>query len=867
MGGKSLEKFRLEYDKLHHTLKQSHENERRLIRRCRELNNEIAANATKIQTALRLSVQDQNSITLLKKELDKAWKMVDGAQEKEKRARETIQRLKVEIQNLSMLVDQGAGLSIGQENAVNELLKIKDDLTREVAIHTSTLERRTREIQELKQTQGELFTKIADLERQRAVLMDEKKQLQDQVMRERSEAMTCRTSMVDAQQSLEVAHQEKKQLEHALRGEKEKVEKLDKFARGLENEKAKLEVSVVELHKSKAELDKEKQALKTQEQTLKKDKSQVEQALEEKKKELLTAEEAVRAEEMRRKRVEKERDMMREKKNQAEKYKDWLRDQMKTVLASVKSQRDDAAVDEAMVKELQQHVKRLHHAMNLANQTNQDQYKLVEDSELIKKSLEDDILAHKHEEQALRKRNYQLEKQKEKHAMSATTWHAKFVEAQEQVKLKEMENHELSKQIVDERNKLRLQQTLYEQVRSDRNKFSKQQAQQKDDIAEMQRKFKIMSHQIEQLKEEVQNKDNALINEHFAYKRMQAEMKVARRKLAKRKEVLATADQVLSSQDAEIKALRRQVMEAEEAHRQQEHAYDELMQERDILGTQLIRRNDELALLYEKVRIQQSTLNKGEVQYRERLQDLRALKIAINNLKQELMLRSQEVTTVDALKNEVYHVQRELLQERTKVKALSEELENPMNVHRWRSLEGSDPKKHELIQKIQMLQRRLISKTEEAVGKDMRLEEKEKLYQALKTSVARQPGPELAQQLIKYQTLLKEKTMQMKSMAAELNMFQAQANEFKYKADRLSFENQDVKRKYFEQRRQVQVAKDSVRAKVSARDPLFQQQRAFFNTQPKIAGGGYNLSQTVPSAAAASTVPVSALPQQVPPPQ
>ena len=36
-----------------------------------------------------------------------------------------------------------------------------------------------------------------------------------------------------------------------------------------------------------------------------------------------------------------------------------------------------------------------------------------------------------------------------------------------------------------------------------------------------------------------------------------------------------------------------------------------VMGERDILGTQLIRRNDELALLYEKIKIQKSTLTKG----------------------------------------------------------------------------------------------------------------------------------------------------------------------------------------------------------------------------------------------------------------
>ena len=42
--------------------------------------------------------------------------MVDAAHEKETRARETIQSLKLEISNLSKLVEQGAGLTVGQEH-------------------------------------------------------------------------------------------------------------------------------------------------------------------------------------------------------------------------------------------------------------------------------------------------------------------------------------------------------------------------------------------------------------------------------------------------------------------------------------------------------------------------------------------------------------------------------------------------------------------------------------------------------------------------------------------------------------------------------------------------------------------------------
>jgi len=258
-------------------------------------------------------------------------------------------------------------------------------------------------------------------------------------------------------------------------------------------------------------------------------------------------------------------------------------------------------------------------------------------------------------------------------------------------------------------------------------------------------------------------------------------------------------------------------MEAESAQRQQKTVYDDVVQERvrdivvgtaaesintayvlvgsrclitrsclmrlqDILGTQLIRRNDELALLYEKIRIQQSTLNKvrlhtaqtlnspdqlaqsnactspslqGEMQYRERLQEISLLKLRIEELQKDALTRAQEVNNTDVLKREVQLLQKELLQERTKGKALAEELENPMNVHRWRKLEGSDPERFELVQKVQTLQRRLIQKTEEVVERDLLVQEKERMYNELTAVLARQPGPEVAEQLTAYQLSLK----------------------------------------------------------------------------------------------------------------
>ena len=67
---------------------------------------------------------------------------------------------------------------------------------------------------------------------------------------------------------------------------------------------------------------------------------------------------------------------------------------------------------------------------------------------------------------------------------------------------------DLQSKISEGEARLRQQQTLYEAVRSDRNLYSKSLIESQDEIAEMKRKFKIMNHQIEQLKEEIDSNPN-----------------------------------------------------------------------------------------------------------------------------------------------------------------------------------------------------------------------------------------------------------------------------------------------------------------------------------------------------------------------
>eukprot|EP01084_Bolivina_argentea_P082577 149510_1 len=395
--------------------------------------------------------------------------------------------------------------------------------------------------------------------------------------------------------------------------------------------------------------------------------------------------------------------------------------------------------------------------------------------------------------------------------MSTNEWHGKNKKLKYDIEILNIEHDDINNTIKEERNKLHIQQQLYENIRSERNLFCQNLNEAQDEIAEMKRKFKIMSHQIEQYKEETTNKDKALIKQHFEIKELNESVKCLEKQKIKKDEILHTSEKLLSSQDTEIKTLRRTLSEAEIKQAMQKQVFDSIVDERDILGAQLIRRNDELALLYDKIRLMESTLEKGEIEYRNICQDKRNLKLQLSNIKRQLNIRNEQYSNMNKLKCEVHHLQRELLQERTKVKALSEELENPINVHRWRKLSGSDPDQFESIQKIQTLQKRLIQKTEEIVEKDLIIQEKERLYIELKNILARQPGPEVIEQLNIYQTTLKQRTRQIKSNAGELNMLQTQINQYKYDINNLQNELINMKKKYYQQKKKEQLWKEQSR--------------------------------------------------------
>ena len=96
---------------------------------------------------------------------------------------------------------------------------------------------------------------------------------------------------------------------------------------------------------------------------------------------------------------------------------------------------------------------------------------------------------------------------------------------------------------------------MYEAVRSDRNHYSKGLIESQDEIAELRKKFKIMGHQIEQLKEEIAAKDQALVKEHFEVQRAESLKEAMQGELNLKNQISKRNEELVRQQEIELKKL------------------------------------------------------------------------------------------------------------------------------------------------------------------------------------------------------------------------------------------------------------------------------------------------------------------------
>ncbi|TYZ66819.1 hypothetical protein PybrP1_004219 [[Pythium] brassicae (nom. inval.)] len=801
--------YKTELEKLLTAFVKSQESEQRLLYRTKEILTEIHSS----HEAMLRDQEEENEVAVQKKktklELEAVHQQIAASHQMEADKQQKLNDLRG---NLALLQEELSKLSAPGSNTNGEVLlneeqelhiasmkRQRADYARDVEAKSTTLQDLRRDTSNLYALLQEEEAKNAQLEENQAnvsSMIQEKRQLTEKEVRRKNalerdlklQKQTLEHLQLElaAKEALKRENEENiRRKELLMRESKHKMEKYLKQYDALFRTTHSLTEAMqaqwqknVELHKDNVHVEQELGAKESQNQAISRDAVKIEKLIE-------LAREQVADIDAKRSECDAER----------ERIKFELENVMNGEMEAEKKQ------SELLKKKLDEMLRErevLNKMLVKANDRTQATFDLMKIKENTMKNLENEMNGLKTQVKKQRAQIQQLVGDREKYEREAAQATQKFMTSLEEAKLQELQVVSLQQKIVESESRLKQQQNLYEAVRTDRNLYSKQLIESQEEIGDMKRKFKIMNHQIEQLKEEITSKDHALVKEHFDHHKVDKEKELLKNELLRIKKQIQSSEQIILNQELEVTKLAKIIQEADEEKQRQVKEYGCVIHDRDTLRQQLIQRNEELHVLYEKIKIQRSTLSKGHHQFQEKQKEVRSLHERIHSLSFEKDASNNQLEHEDSLKHELFRLEKELLQEKTKIRALSDELDHPLNVHRWRKLEGSDPKRFEVIRKLQATQKKLIKKYEETMLKDLLILEKEKLYVELKTILARQPGAEVAEQLAVYKETLKAKQNQMRKMEEELKMYKLQVNEYRRDQELLEKEKQRLEHEWID---------------------------------------------------------------------
>jgi chromosome segregation ATPase len=157
--------------------------------------------------------------------------------------------------------------------------------------------------------------------------------------------------------------------------------------------------------------------------------------------------------------------------------------------------------------------------------------------------------------------------------------------------------------MMEYKEKAKEKEQLYEVVRSDRNLYSKNLIEKHDEMNELKRKFDITTQQINQLKEELEAKDKALVSKMHDLEKEKREKEKYAIEVQAQESTVEQLKKSAKEKDTNIKKLTAMLSDGDRRIKALQAAYEKAIRDKDVFGTELIRRNDELTLLCEKIKI------------------------------------------------------------------------------------------------------------------------------------------------------------------------------------------------------------------------------------------------------------------------
>lgn len=815
----ALHDFREEYYGLHHSFLKSHEGESRLMHKCVDLQGDIYTCTSKAQTAQELSQDDKQTIEHLKVEANKTRNKIEKTKEKENVLKGKIYELKKEVAALEKVsqepVEAGA-----IENALQSLQRVHETVLKEkesqsfllnsAQYEVNATERRIEKLRERKRASDDdlraIKEKIEAKQKEHACIVQVRQQKEEVLKAIRAKLATGTSALAERQECIKQLHESHGKSVEEINKVNAEVESLTEEYRGTARQLLQLNGSLQECNEDNDALQRKvKETLEevrrsqrevdvARKQSLK-DAKVVEALI---KRNLLFETQLTAAEsrkELERQELEKKEELLQRGKEKLE--------GLEKQLVSLRRERD-----------------LLHEeCLTCQEKANRNKRWLAEKNAQLK-STECNLQAFENHAKKESMNIYNTMKECDKYEREMRSHALNCASIIGEIKMKDRQIGEEQRHAAEIEFRLRKQQSMLDTVTADRNSYSKHYDQLRHELTGMTKRFQLVLTQISQMKHEVISREREIgVAEH--------EMEV----LSKQRRDIE--DSILAYQKRNEKCLRnaadfnielRKLGEvlgtaSEESTRQRRRCKD-ILHERDLLYRQATKQENDQVALCEKIHAQMGMLQRGEALFMETARHMDQLEYQIVTMEKQLSQLQQATNRLPDLQLMVNQTSRELQSEREKVQAMLTECEKPINLHPHHELAWSDPETFKLVEQVTALQRQLTQRRTLLEKTEAKITEKEGIYLTAKAVVAKQPGPEVSEQLTAYHEHLIKKRTQLKKMKENLVFFREQAEQFQHREEELRAHLNAMAKAYAHRRQQLEREAEAAQRGFSMKDTL-----------------------------------------------
>ena len=781
-----LSKFRKEYDLLFTALKSSNERVQEYINRFQQLKEGLLVDSYGVETALHQTENDEALKKKLLFNIDTIKKTIEDLKERDEKNQ---QRIELHNQNISQI----------NQTIKNWQILNKGDL--EIIERTNAIERTKSEVEYLR-------VKNNHSEQQIALLKDKL----DRVKKSRKDVTN---QLGEKTIALQVYQRKMEDQEKKKGDELRQLEQLKQDNETLNNEYAQLEEvirfvekNLIDLKSEKKETEKENKILQKENTILLKKelefqkrisdvkelRDMITKNLEEREFEGSEFQNAIEELKFESLKIEKQNKIKEEKiiklKNKVENDLDKKLLKAKAEITHLEEKYDkEISQTHQLEKEKENMIRTLNISRELLNKADISRQHFTD--ELNKTEKENALIASRFN--ILRKQEYTLineiqtlKEENLKQIKEINMIASKYAGLEEELKEKEanIDRHSAAHSAFNM--KLKQQQTLFESVKRDKLLYAKQLADAQSGIEELKRNYKSYMQNISTLKEEIDKKEEDLTKEYFRTKELEKGCEAQQKTEELLQAYLKKKAGFYADLTSKIEFLKESIDTFREQKEKIKEQLDLVISERDLISSEVIKRQKELVALKEKLKIIVFLFKNYSNAFDKKGVDLHQKKEAAKELLFEIKKLNGEVRKVPELFLDLQLLEKEFLSEKLKCNFLIQELQAPMNIHEWRKLENTNSKSFELLSKIYILTKTLISKRDELKQKEDQITEQEKKLEKIKEAIRRQPTFAEVEMLPEYEKQLKEKKKRVNKLEEEI------------KNARLGFSEKELEIKGFE---------------------------------------------------------------------